>query len=650
MRGGLVDGLLSLVRRRWRAGLLLFVVVAGAGIAMVLTSRSVYRAEARLRLGEPPPMSGVSPTAGFFGLLRMGGDPFANDLELLASRTLAELVVDDAALHVTLDAPRDWHRDSLFTSLRAGRGTVRDAWTIVWTADGATIEQADSTPVSAETGTELQLGDMTVVLRPWRAGMPRRVRLKTVPHAQAARELGGRLTVERTRRDANVVRVRYQGGDPRLTRDVVESAVTRFIALRTQLMQRESGETVDSLRGVAARTKLELAAAESALEQMQSRTGLIDFQAQAESSIERHAAVLTRLETAKIELRALDDALQRSVAASDDAAVSWAALLAWPRFLANPTVGELLTSLTELEAERRELARRRTASNLELRAVLDQITHLDRSLRTVATDFATTLRAEIAALEQQVAADRRELTALPANAVELGRRHRDLRIFSEMVVVTEQRLRQEELRQALTFANVQVIDPPALRDRPIWPRRKLGPAIALMIATATAALGMVVVDRADGRLRTASQVAEALGAPALATVTGGAGHTHMEGADVDALGRHALTNGKCPRLAVVDVAGGSLAASVAGAMQRAVEPGDRRPPAAHAQPLAPVGSFAAAATAASTQLPIVVIVEIGRTTDIALHRAATLLRQADAHVVGAVLVCRTPRDAAEVWT
>ena len=61
---------------------------------------------------------------------------------------------------------------------------------------------------------------------------------------------------------------------------------------------------------------------------------------------------------------------------------------------------------------------------------------------------------------------------MPARVAELGRRQRDVRLLSEIVVLTEQRLRQEELREALTYSNVQVIDPPALRDRPVWPRKK----------------------------------------------------------------------------------------------------------------------------------------------------------------------------------
>jgi uncharacterized protein involved in exopolysaccharide biosynthesis len=646
MRNALVTGWLRVVRRRWPAGAALFALVAISGTALVLLARPVYRAESRLRLGEPPPMSGVSPTAGFFGLLRMGGDPFANDLELLASRTLAERVVDDAVLHVRVRAPRGWHRDSLLHSLHADRSTVKAAYTVAWSGDDVVVTSPRHPTVRGRPGAELRFGGVRAEFRPWRRGMPRELVVSTKPHGQAARELARQLTIERTRRDANVVRVRYQGTDPGVARSVAASTVTRFIELRTRLMQRESGETVDSLRSVGARVRLELALAEAALEDMQRSSGLVAPEAQAEASVERFSGVLVRLETARVELNALDQALARSTAATD-AAASWAALLAYPRFLANATMGELMTGLFELEQQRRELSRRRTEDNVELRAVLDQIAHLDRSLRSVASDFATTLRSEVGALERQTSAMQRELAAVPAAAIELGRRQRELRVLSEMVVVTEQRLRQEELRQALTFANVQVIDPPALRDRPVWPRRKLGPAIAVLIAGFTALAGMVVVERADHALRTTAQVRAALGTPVVASVRTDTQPPLMPESDATALLCRAARAG-ATRVWFTDVAGGRAAASAAAALRAHVTA--REHPGVCVEVLPPIDGFGAAAAAAATATGIVVAVEIGTTTDFEVSRSAALLHDAGAAVNGAVVVCRDQAALSDAWS
>ena len=651
METGLILGWLRLARRRWRTGALLFVVVAAVGVTVVLTAHPVYRAESKLRLGEPPPMSGVSPTAGFFGLLRLGGDPFANDLELLASRSLAESVVDDATLHVILSAPRGWHRDSLFESLSAGRATRRARYRIEWREDAVLITPPRGAALRAVPGQPVTFGDVRVVFRPWHEGMPREVELKTISHAEAARLLTGRLAVARTNREANVARLRYQDTDPRLVRDVVSSAVTRFVELRTHILQRESGETVDSLRSVAARTRVELIAAEKALETVQRTTGLVAPDAQSDAAVERFSELTAQLELSRIELRALTAALDRSFGETD-AAQSWSTLLSYPRFLENETVSSLLTRLTELEGRRRELARLRTEQNLEHRAVIDQIAYLDQSLRTVAVDFRGTLQAEVAALEEQVTRLRQQLAAVPAQALELGRKQRDLRVLTEMVVITEQRLRQEELRQALTFANVQIIDPPALRDRPVWPRRKVGPAVALLLAGATALLGMLVVDRADTRVRTATEVRAALGAPVLGVVVRERGGVVLPADDAAAVVRRAaIEPGGIARLGVTDVSDGSVARLVCDAIVSAAALVTREPlAAAHVELLPVLRGFGAAAAAAASRLPIVIAVDVRSTSHDALKRAAALLTEAGADVAGAVLVCRSAKERAEVWS
>jgi hypothetical protein len=303
----------------------------------------------------------------------------------------------------------------------------------------------------------------------------------------------------------------------------------------------------------------------------------------------------------------------------------------------------------ELEQQRRELARRRAPENQELLAVTDQIAFLDRSLHSLAGDYATTLRQESSALEAQVETDRRLLATVPASTIELGRRQRDARILSEIVVLTEQRLRQEELRQALTFANVQVIDPPALRDRPVWPRRKLGPAIALALAGATALLGMVLVDRADSTLRTAAQVHAVLGSPAVATLRASGASAWISGGDLGVLRRQAVNgNGGPARLGLIDVNGGRSAGGVAEAIRSAVRSGQAE--ALDPELLPAASSYGTAAAAAATDLPVFVVVEVGRTTRPALEQAVVLLRQAGAQVAGAVLVCRSEGAAAEVWS
>ena len=649
-RGKVVAGWLALLRRRWRWGLAAGAVVIALAAAVIFTQRPIYRAEARFRLGEAPPAPGVSPTSGIMGLFRMGGDPFANDLELLESRTLAEQMVDENALHVGVLAPTGWHRDSIFTSVRATRDTRPGMYELTWESDGAVsvvrTSPRDSIVGRFEAGAPIRFDGIELVPGPRRPRAPDRVRVSSAVFSEAARSTIGRLEVERTRREANVVRVRYDDPDPRLAQEVVASAVRAFIALRGTIMARESGETVDSLRRVAERTKVELAAAETELESVQTRTGLVAADAQSEVAVERFADVEAQLEQGRLELAAIDAVLARVETATDPAS-AWTTLVAHPAFLQNETMGALLTRLTELEQQRTQLASRRALENLDYRTITEQIADLDATLRAVARSYRTSLADRIEGLEGEVAQLRGQLARLPAQAMELLRRQRDIRLLGEVFLVTEQRLRQEELREALTFSNVQVIDPPARQYRPVWPRKKLGLAIGLMLALGTAVLAMVVVDSADATARSASELTTVSGAPVLAALAVGQ-HSALgngKGPQAAALMRLGRDAERSPPPLVVAAVDDGRGLAIADQVRAALSGGDGR----EVRVAPPVTSYPAALEALAAGGPVLLAVVHGRTTLPDVERAARLLRDAGGSVAGLVVLVRTEEEAVELW-
>jgi hypothetical protein len=335
------------------------------------------------------------------------------------------------------------------------------------------------------------------------------------------------------------------------------------------------------------------------------------------------------------------------VETAPDPGSAWTTLVAHPAFLQNETMGGLLTRLTELEQERTQLASRRAQENLEYRTITEQIADLDATLRAVARSYRTSLADRIAGLEGEVAELRAQLAQLPAQAMELAQRQRDIRLLSEVFLVTEQRLRQEELREALTFSNVQVIDPPARQYRPIWPRKKLGLAIGLMLALGTAVLAMVVVDSADATARSASELATVSGAPVLAALSVGertalGNGTGPETAALMRLGRDAE---RSPPPLVVAAVDDGRGLAIADQVRAALSGGDGR----EVRVAPPVTSYPAALEAISAGGPVLLAVVHGRTTLPDVERAARLLRDAGGSVAGLVVLVRTEEEAVELW-
>ena len=636
-RPGVVSSALEVLRRRIRWGTGVGTVVLAAAAAAVFVPRPTYRADARLRLGDPPPTAGISPTGGLLSFLRTGGDPFANDLELLGSRTLAQGVVRSQALSVKLQAPRGWYRDSVLVSLTLQDTTAKALYEANWVAPARVHVRQLSPEERPEgdfaTGEVALFGGMRAVFAPQRPGGPSTVRLKTVPFGDAVRSATSNIEVTRTRRDANVLELSYVHDDPGVALGVVQDAVRDFLSLRTALFQRESGETVDSLRAVSLGTQRELRAAEDALESFQRATGLVALEPQSAALVERYEDLRTALEEARAEAEAMDAQLRR-VADVSDPVESWSVLVAHPRFLENANVGDFLTRLTELQELRNETSTRLRPSSMELTTLDGQIRQLDQALRALVAEYRTALSQSIEELENRVSEMETLIGTLPAQLVEFGRRQREVRLFSEVVVLTEQRLRQEELRQALAFSNVQVIDEPGLRFRPVWPRKKLGLAVGMLLALGAGTLAMAMVERADTSLRSASRIRILTGAPVLAAPLSRGGRAHYS-ANEEAGVRAVLGDG-----ALVACRG------LTGTETTSVDPrvtGDT--------PVGPimVRGYADAAAAATQGVRAVLAVRVGRTSEADLWATCTLLRDAGVTVAGTLAVCGSDREAAELW-
>jgi hypothetical protein len=340
-----------------------------------------------------------------------------------------------------------------------------------------------------------------------------------------------------------------------------------------------------------------------------------------------------------VELALVERALTQMAAASTRPE-GWAALVAHPRFLENSTVGGMLGSLTALEQERRGLATRRSEESLEYRVLVDRIQLLDESLRSVAEGYARSLRETVAEGAAREDSLRALLDGMPAAAIEVGRRQRDVRLLTEVLVVTEQRLRQEEIRRALAVANVQVVDRPALTARPVWPRKKLGAAVGLLLAFGSAVLSMVVVERADGRVRDGGRIRILTGAPMLAAPVLGRGGVRLTPDEIAALevvpARSSLALCGLESLEDARAIEAAMGASASAIEVRSWGPVQGRPEALRIVRDGPTS--------------IVLIARCGATSGDRLARAAGRFGEVGGHILGTVLLCRTEAEGRAAWS
>jgi hypothetical protein len=295
-------------------------------------------------------------------------------------------------------------------------------------------------------------------------------------------------------------------------------------------------------------------------------------------------------------------------------------------------MGALVQQLTSLEQSRLQALALRNPESLDVRMLEDQITVLDNGLQTVVRQYREALNEGVVDLERQVAELEATVRALPTQVVELGRRQRDVHVLTEIVVLTEQRLRQEELREALAYSNVQVIDPPALRYRPVWPRRGLGLAVSMLVAMLSGLVAMVLVERSDKTVRSFPRLRAMTGAPVLAAPIAHNGTRELRTVELEALKR--ATPRGC---AVVYCRGAEESAR---AIAEALGPAARRGP-------APVEVYADALAVADD--PVLIVMTAGRTPEPEVRRVTELLHEAGASVVGTVVAVGSAREVRALW-
>ncbi len=351
--------------------------------------------------------------------------------------------------------------------------------------------------------------------------------------------------------------------------------------------------------------------------------------------------VVGELEAARIEFAAMDSIFER-LQRETEPSRTWVLLLSHPRFIENEPMGLLLSRMASLEDQRLALAARRAETSREATVLRNQIESLDASLRRLATSYRNALDERIGDLESQVGRMDAEFLKVPGNTVELGRRQRDVRVLSELVVLTEQRLRQEELRQALTVSNVQVIDPPQLRRRQVWPRPKLGAAVGFVLASMFGLLAMVAAETADPTVRRAGRLRALIDAPVIGSpvrTRRGVRVTERDAAAIAAV----ATRAKADAIVLAAVTGD--ASDLAGALVAEANGAGITLPTLRVAPA--MSAFGDAVLAGD--VPVVLVVEAAKTPRHKAAAAAARVREAGGTVLGALLVCRSERAAREAW-
>lgn len=522
----------TLLRQRWLViGIAAAVVVATA--VFTARQRPVYQGESTIQFGEnrttPRLMTEVGPLAGLGALAGVAAaGALATEMMVLESRSIAEAVVDSLSLHVELSEPA-LSRSAVLAAVRAPRTARAALYELRRQEDGSyhvlrtrANDAPAQLPMEVEIGRPARVDDVEFVLNPeLRSDPPEEIRFAVRQFRDVAEQVQAALDVARPSPGAQVVRLRYRSTDPELAALVPNVVTESFIRHKASTSRSESRNTIDFLRAQVDSYQQQLATAEMQMRAFREQHHVVSLPHQAAEQLRRLADFQANREELMAEREALGRLLERARAAgpSTDGESPYRQLAAFPSFLANPAIQNILASLVDLENRRSDLLVRRTQENIDVQGINRRIEELELQLYQTARNYILSVDTQLASLDNTLSRFASQLEVLPAQEVQFARLMREQKLLEQVYLLLQTRLKEAEIQEAADPDDVRVLDMALEPERPVAPRPVRNLLLATVLGLALGIAASVVRGVTDRKVRTRRDVAlVTAGLPVLAAI------------------------------------------------------------------------------------------------------------------------------------
>jgi tyrosine-protein kinase Etk/Wzc len=475
-------------RNRW---LILAITLATGltGFVYSWTRPPVYLSEATIRIDDSRANRNVlSEIAALTGGKSQG--LIETEMLVLRSRQIVESVVDTLSMHARLVEPRI-ARSAVFATLSAPADASPALYRLRHTQDGVyavekvTEEETRTLPARVTVGAPAEIDGIRFALAPaLRASPPPVIELAVGSFRETVSGIRQALDVSRPGSTAQIVSVSYSNNDPVLAAAVPNAVTDAFIRYKAGVSKVESRSTVGFLREQVSSYEASLREAENRLRAFRENAQVISPEKQATEQITR----LAELQARRDQLVAEHSSLARLLAQvgrmqprEDDGPSPYRQLAAFPTFLSNRAVQDLLQSLTALENERSSLLVRRTRENVDVQGLDTRIHELELQLYQTAANYHESLANEIASLDANLARFTGQMREIPAQEVEFARLLREQNLLEQIYTLLQTRLKEAEISQAVDAGDVRLLDAALVPTRPIAPRPVRNGVLSLVL-------------------------------------------------------------------------------------------------------------------------------------------------------------------------
>lgn len=519
-----------ILRNRWLV-LGIAVVFVGAAALFSALQTPVYQSEATVLINQEEPgldlLSKMVP-AGLGAVAGLGGaDNIQTDLGILRSRQVAEAVVDSLALQVALIDPNS-SRAKVLQVLDAAPTDQGGVYRLELRDDGLydfVVEEGGrlpGLPSRVEVGRPFRVGEFTLALAPaLRTSLPEHIQFAIKPFRTTVGEVREDLRVTRESSGAQIVGIQFRHPDPLLAAAVPNVVTESFVRYKSRVNKAESNSTIDFLQDQLVTYEEDLRNAEATLQDFREQAQIVEPKTQATEQVRRLAEMQADRDAIQTERESLRRLLTRIEAepVGQSETSPYRQLAAFPSFISNGSVQDILQSLIQLENERAELLVRRTRENVDVQGIDRRVRELELQLYQMARNYLEGLDNRVVSLDALLARFADQLELVPSREVEFLRLTREQRLLEEVYTLLQTNLKEAQIQAAAEPANVQVIDSALVPEDPVYPKPFLYLFLAGVVGLIVGGSGALVREFLDPKVHSREDVLDATsGLPVLGTI------------------------------------------------------------------------------------------------------------------------------------
>src|SRR6185369_14316720 len=310
-----------------------------------------------------------------------------------------------------------------------------------------------------------------------------------------------------------IIRLSYQGTDPRRARDLVNTLAQAYQERNVTFKSQEASKTLEFIEEQLETTKKDLDESEKNLQLFKSASGSVKLGADSTELVKKLADFDGQLSTGGLQKKQLEYSI-----ASLREAIRKGAVHIPAAGLKDDASGGLTSRLAELDVQRQTLLSELSEGHPQVKALKAQIDELQTKLLATYEAGLKGLSRHEAGLKQELNRYETQFRKLPEAERELARLMRLTKVNADIYTFLLQKHEESRLTKAATISNISVIDAAITPITPIKPNKKKNLLIGLMVGLMLATGATLFMEYLDDTIKDAESARRELGAPILAVI------------------------------------------------------------------------------------------------------------------------------------